>query len=605
MIKKTSSQYSLHHQINSTGYQTGQVLIFSEKLCLFFLILMLFTFGCGLNRNAELDHLPFLNEKLFLTPNSYIFVDLKGDLGVDKISSPAFFMKFKVNTSQRLSLAVNPAKTWVRFKLSPDVLKALGHGPWTLELASSLADRATLYVPDPLAKHGLKEVRADRRGTENPHDVKFRNLSFTLDSPASPQSFYYLKMEASRPAVLPLVLRSWKGFYSYASYDYLVFGMLYGTIGCMLFYNLFIFFSLRDKIYLVYVAYMLSFLFYFPLLNGQIGTVIDIDPLELQTWERFFLGGSIFFACSFCRLFFRTWQSVPRWDLVVRSFQIMALVIIALGLVGLFYWAAWLAKFAGAFGPLSLVVAAVLCGREGARSAKYYLTANIFLMAGTLIYVLWSLGIVKKVPGDILFTLGPAIEAVLLSFALGDRIKYLKHQTHALAASEAVYKRASETDGLTGLFNKRYLMEQLEGDLAKTDAKGQQLCLIIMDVDHFKRFNDTYGHPEGDKVLVTLAQIISASIRFRDYGCRFGGEEFSITLPDTDLKSARIVAERIRERFGAHGFNPGEAKNVFVTVSMGLAQYSPGEGAVNLIKRADSSLYQAKAMGRDLLVIAE
>lgn len=582
-----------------------EIMAFSRYLLVISLLLVFCAFGCGLKKGIQTDHAGFENHELNLTSKVSIFVDPKGDLKFDQISKKVFGKKFVDNRKKRIFLSTNPAKIWVRFKLSPADLTLLGPGPWILELASSLVDRANLYVPTPQGGESFLKVPADRHATQSPHNIKFRNLSFSLGSSALPGSYYYLEMEASRPAALPLILRSWEAFYSYAAYDYLVFGLLYGTIACMLLYNLFIFFSLRDKIYLVYVAYMLSFLFYFPILNGQISTIISLDPGEIQTWERFFLGGSIFFACSFCRLFFRTWQTIPKWDLMVRSFQVLALTIISLGFLGLYFWAAWMAKIAGAFGPLSLVVAGVLCWRKGARSAKYYLSANIFLMIGTLVYVFWSLGVVTSLPGDVLFTLGPAIEAVLLSFALGDRIKYLKHQTRALALSEAEYKRASETDGLTGLFNKRYLMERLKEDLSKADAKGQSFCLIIMDVDNFKRFNDAYGHPEGDKVLVALAQIIFTSIRFRDYGCRFGGEEFSITLPDTDLKSARIVAERIRERFKEYGFVPVAGKRVFVTVSMGLAEYSTGEEAGELIKRADQALYQAKAGGRDLLVIAD
>ena len=132
----------------------------------------------------------------------------------------------------------------------------------------------------------------------------------------------------------------------------------------------------------------------------------------------------------------------------------------------------------------------------------------------------------------------------------------------------------------------------------------RSLSIFIMDVDNFKRFNDTYGHPEGDNVLITLAQVINDGIRKKDFGCRYGGEEFTVILPEISLENARQVAERIRKNFAARVFTIGNEPEVSATVSIGLAQYSRGEDAQGLIRRADGALYQAKHEGKNRVVSA-
>ena len=157
------------------------------------------------------------------------------------------------------------------------------------------------------------------------------------------------------------------------------------------------------------------------------------------------------------------------------------------------------------------------------------------------------------------------------------------------------------TDPLTGLFNRRY-METHVGTLVERSAvRGKSLSVLILDIDYFKSINDSFGHDAGDEVLREFADRLKKSIRGIDLACRYGGEEFVVVMPDTDLGVATIVAERIRRRIAGEPF-PVEkgAKSLEVTISVGIAaRVGPQDNASQILKRADEALYRAKRDGRN------
>lgn len=156
-------------------------------------------------------------------------------------------------------------------------------------------------------------------------------------------------------------------------------------------------------------------------------------------------------------------------------------------------------------------------------------------------------------------------------------------------------------DGLTGAFNHRYFQERLEEELAKAERYNKDVALILMDVDHFKKFNDQYGHPEGDRVLKTVSRLVVETVRHRvDTVARYGGEEFVVILPESDANAAQETAERIRRRIESQIFEDGKGGVYRVTVSLGLACYPfDARTAAQLIHCADTALYASKAGGRN------
>jgi two-component system cell cycle response regulator len=159
------------------------------------------------------------------------------------------------------------------------------------------------------------------------------------------------------------------------------------------------------------------------------------------------------------------------------------------------------------------------------------------------------------------------------------------------------------TDQLTGLHNRRYLETHLRGLLDEAKANGRALSILITDIDYFKRINDTHGHDAGDIVLRDFASRLRRHIRGIDLACRYGGEEFVVIMPDTELEVARHVGERLRECIADDPFAINSTLSLPVTASVGISTLqSLDDTPLTLIKRADNALYEAKRMGRNQVV---
>jgi len=181
-------------------------------------------------------------------------------------------------------------------------------------------------------------------------------------------------------------------------------------------------------------------------------------------------------------------------------------------------------------------------------------------------------------------------------------IQDLKNTEKALRESDQKYRELAITDGLTKLYNNRYFYKQVASEVRRADRYGHPLSLLLMDVDDFKQYNDTYGHLEGDEVLIELGEVVLNSLRDTDSAYRYGGEEFTIILPETSKDHALIVAERIRKKFEGVAFYPGKDLPVHKTVSIGVIQCRNKEKIEDLIRRADQAMYQAKNQGKNKTV---
>jgi two-component system cell cycle response regulator len=162
------------------------------------------------------------------------------------------------------------------------------------------------------------------------------------------------------------------------------------------------------------------------------------------------------------------------------------------------------------------------------------------------------------------------------------------------------------TDQLTGLHNRRYMSRHLDTLIENAGKSGKPIAFLIIDIDHFKSVNDTYGHDAGDEVLKEFANRISANIRGIDLACRYGGEEFVVVMPDTDMQLAMSVAERLRGSVEKSLFSISCAPHkLAITVSIGIAgSQGSKDTAQALLRRADQALYCAKREGRNRVVSA-
>lgn len=165
---------------------------------------------------------------------------------------------------------------------------------------------------------------------------------------------------------------------------------------------------------------------------------------------------------------------------------------------------------------------------------------------------------------------------------------------------QAEYKRHASVDGLTGLHNRRWLDELLPRQLHRSARESRPLSVAMVDVDHFKRFNDNYGHQAGDFVLFVVGKVLQASVRPTDLIARYGGEEFTIVMPNTTCDGALVAAERVRETLAATALvMPDGGALPSVTISLGVAEAIAGVEAGAVISRADAALYDAKHAGRN------
>jgi len=165
-------------------------------------------------------------------------------------------------------------------------------------------------------------------------------------------------------------------------------------------------------------------------------------------------------------------------------------------------------------------------------------------------------------------------------------------------------ERLSVTDGLTGLYNRSHLMQTLANETARARRHRRPFSVLMIDIDHFKRYNDSFGHLAGDALLSKLASVFTKSIRTVEYAARYGGEEFLIMLPETEPDGAVDAAERIRSQVAKGTSGDGNAGQG-VTVSIGVAGYPEhGDTPEKIIASADAALYQAKRDGRDRVIRA-
>ena len=165
------------------------------------------------------------------------------------------------------------------------------------------------------------------------------------------------------------------------------------------------------------------------------------------------------------------------------------------------------------------------------------------------------------------------------------------------------YRNKAETDALTGLHNRHWFTDVFPKQLELCERTGQHAALLMVDIDHFKRVNDTYGHLVGDDALRHIGLLLRRNLRGTDLCARFGGEEMVVLMPGTDIHQARLTAERLRENIANATLQLSDGRTLSLTVSGGIAQWQPGMAVDALIRDADEALYRAKTAGRNQIAL--
>ena len=191
--------------------------------------------------------------------------------------------------------------------------------------------------------------------------------------------------------------------------------------------------------------------------------------------------------------------------------------------------------------------------------------------------------------------------------ALTERLDSSQEEVGRLKRELIRAREEAIIDGLSGLLNRKAFDERLHLMLSNVDQNGVGPCLVLIDIDHFKLINDTFGHLFGDAVIRSIGHLIKSTVKGQDVAARYGGEEFALLLPGTPLAGARVVADRLRFAFSQSRIRRLNSEEPVgnITISAGVAAYRPGEDLTGLIARADAALYTSKAQGRNRITVAD
>ena len=535
--------------------------------------------------------------------------DKSGEITFEQVREPSFAGRFRPNVNRGIHVGHTTSAWWFRFKLDR-VKQPLGSystytKKWFIEFSKPGILKIDLHIPVRTPDGPEWIVRKTGEGRPlKARDVCFRSFVLELPDNFRSDDYFYIRIRTVISMNMDVRIWSASALTSHAAWDNLGFGLIYGVMLSMAVYNLMLLFFLGDRVYLHYVLYIIAMLINHTILYGQAAVLCDFSPEVFQKLRWISLGNTWLWGSLFGRSFLNLRVNAPKMDKLIICLAIVSGVMMLTGLMGFGRVTNMLSNSISPIGGILGITSAIVCLRRGFRPALFYLIAWFPLLVGVVLYSVGGVLVERNFLTIYTLTIGTALEALLLSFALAHRIRVLKEEKQTLEKSERRLTELTVRDGLTELYNKRYLDGKLAGELKTSRILGKPLSVLMMDLDDFKKWNDTYGHLSGDEVLTGLARIIQGCSRYCDTPARFGGEEFMLILPGTPIGEARIVAERIRSTLEKCMFNPRPGIHAGVTVSIGVAEAEPEEEGDALVHRADEAMYVAKKKGKNRVAVS-
>ncbi|MBI9076984.1 MAG: diguanylate cyclase, partial [Desulfatibacillum sp.] len=533
-------------------------------------------------------------------------LDSSCQLGISDILKNQTQNAFQPHEAKAFTFGLGKDVLWLR-------LKIINQSGQTLILA---VDRpfphVDLYLPDINQPDAYRVVRSGYMATEQDmtaqvpdYTVNYRYSVFRLPENMPENQYIFLRVQpfsSSSHSSLSFMgfIEEQNSFIKRTWLEIAFFSVIAGMLLSLFVYNLFLSLLLRDKVYYAYIGYV-AFILFYTLLRSGLSTAIGLP--ELNKYAIHAVAIAFCFSIIFSQLFLQSREHCPLLHRVLTGCIIACLLVLSAMFLDYPRMGNTLMHFMGIFGAFIAVVTGFRRLGQGYLPARYYLAGWLFLALGSLTVALQGFGVF---PANFFTTntvaITCAMEAVILSLALGARIDALQKDKKVLQIQEKRLIELSIRDELTGLFNKRWFSSKIYSEIEACKSVGQPLSLIVIDIDHFKNLNDAYGHAMGDRVLNQLGKIIGVNVRDQDTPCRYGGEEFVIILPLIDLKKALQVAERLRKIFAGFMFKTYSGEKIKATISLGVAELSPSDDAASLFEKADQALYQAKKNGRNKVV---
>ena len=541
---------------------------------------------------------------------------------------------FEASARGLSSFGFTAAAYWFRFTLDnpgPETLQRL------LVLRTNWLDTVDLYA------QGADGQWIHRRfGDTLPFAARvYDTPQFLIDLALPPgQQRYYLRLTSAQAFMTPVELWEPQAFHDSDRLWSAYYGMFYGILAVMVLYNAFIWTSTRDRNYLAYCAYLLSFFLMNASYNGFAYQYFWPDSPRWSNWAHTpFIFGYQVVALWFSMNFLESRQRTPRVHRLMQVYLALLLAVwVAVTLAGhpVAYNAA--PVYFIFLGTPLILAAGLRAWLRGYRAARFFVLASMASLTGSFFTALTVSGLLPY--NFVSFhaaEFGILVDVVLLSLALADRINLLQQQRRAarmqaarqrqraafqlekanIRLEQQVQERTAELarardeaeqrarmDALTGVANRRAFQEVAEREFQRARRYARPLSVLVFDIDLFKQVNDTHGHAAGDAVIRAVAETVRKAVREVDVVARTGGEEFAVLLPDVHAQEAVVTAERLRLHIAAWA---GEAAGqpLHCTASFGVGEIAPADtGLDNLLQRADYAMYRAKQAGRNRVCAA-
>ncbi len=505
--------------------------------------------------------------------------DPGGGLGIREVSSGSASSRFVPANAATANVGFSQSAWWARFTLrnaGVDDLRVY------LRQGYPLIDYLELYEQQ--ADGAWRERATGDRRAFDTRDVAHRDFLFPLAIPAGSERTFYLRYRSQGPVDISLSLFGADPLLASVSREQLAYGVYFGAVLMLLVWSGLVFLAVRDRAFLAYFAYVATFGLYMLINNGIAFQFLWPDsPRWGNTSLLVVLSVALLAALQFSIMILRARDYTPRLHRVALALQ--GLAVLALLAIPLFDYATLMAPLA-ALVLVSLVVMLALglvSMAAGSRPARFYVIAWGAFLAGSIVFLLKSFG---AVPHTFVtqngWQVGALLEMIVLSMTLSSRMNELRHQ--------------SRSDSLTLLGNRRLFDDKLPAEFALARQTAQPLSLLVLDIDHFKKYNDRHGHLQGDEAIKVVAGVLRKHARKPYISCRYGGEEFCVILPGTSAQAGAMLAERLRA-----AVQTAIGGELGITISIGHACMSADEFASHeqLFEAADAALYAAKESGRN------
>lgn len=520
---------------------------------------------------------------------------------------------------------------WFRVPVQPN--DDLGN-TWFLRCIYPLLDVIDVYLFEGQRLrqefHAGDKLEFAQRPVENPGFV------FPLNFKSNEQHWLYIHVYTSSSMQLPISLQPEASFWQIIAGEHAFAAAFYSILICMLVYNAVIFLMVRERSYLYYVLYLGAFTVMMASIHGWAYPILwPTSPVLHEKSVVISLAATIWAAMLFGGHFLRLREVRPEFN---RIITMIAVIAAACGIASLFVPYGLAIRSITLLGLIATLVGFALTIAEWLRSRSrevaMFFAAWGMLMVGFVLYIGQKFGwLPVNAFTEHAIELGAILEVLLLALGLAEKInterqqrlntqqqlldmqiraneeldQKVRERTEELELLNGQLQLASVTDPLTQVKNRRYFDKKLPSEYRRSFREKSWVSLLMMDIDHFKNFNDEHGHQAGDQVLQEVAKAVEDVVkRPSDAVSRYGGEEFAILLPNTNLQGAALVAERIREQIESleirwHG------KVLKVTTSIGLAGCIPAhrDEFELLTKQADNYLYVAKEQGRNCVIFAD